>query len=108
MRNFERRIKRVEEELNTGVEDGSAWWENYRKENPIAGQIDDEFVEKHKDDPDFVKECAQGKWSDKTINEYADYYIKRLGELREDPKYASMFQKRVDSGCDEKREDQPA
>jgi hypothetical protein len=106
MRDFDRRIEKIEKELNIG-EDESTWWEDFKKRDPVSAQIHDEFFEKHEDDPDFVKECAEGKFSDKTINACADYHLERLRELREDPKYASMFQKRVDSGCDEKREDQP-
>lgn len=85
MRDFERRIKKIEEELNLGEADGSAWWENYRKQNPVSAMI------------------------------HADYHLARLRELWEDPKYASMFKKGArcgsttltTSGCEERQEDQP-
>jgi hypothetical protein len=105
MRDFERRIKKIEEELKTGEDDGSAWWEDLKKRDPIWAEFHDEFFEKRKNDPDVQKELAEGKLSDKTINEYADGLLERVRECREDPKYASMFRKRVNPGWDERRED---
>lgn len=115
MRDFDRRIRRIAEELNTGEPDGSTWWEDYKKGNPISAQILDEFFEKHKDDPDFQKENTGGRVSDKVINQFADYYFERLPELVKDPKFASMFKKGIGcgstalttSGFDGRQEDQP-
>jgi len=90
MKNFERRIKKIEDELNIG-EDASAWWEDFRERDPISAMIHDEFFEKHKDDPDFVKEWTEGKLSDKTINACADYHLRRLPEIYGDPQYAHLL-----------------
>jgi hypothetical protein len=105
MRDFERRIKVIEKELKTGEDDGSAWWEDFKKRDPAWAEFHEQFFEMHKDDPDFVKELAERKFSDKTINEYADGLLERVRECREDPKYASMFRKRVNPGYDGRQED---
>jgi hypothetical protein len=95
--------KKIEEEQKTTEDDGSAWWEDFKKRDPMWAEFHEQFVEIRKDDPDFQRELAEREFSDKTVNEYADGLLERVGECREDPKYASMFRKRVGPGCDERQ-----
>ena len=104
MRDFERRIRKIEEELKTGEDDGSAWWEDFKKRSPVWAEFHEQFIEIHKDDPDFVKELAEGKFSDKTVNEYADGLLERVRKLRDESKNSSIMQSRAYSGSDIKQE----
>jgi hypothetical protein len=81
MKNHARRIEKVEAELNSARPDDSAWWENFKKRDREGAMIHVEFFEKHADDPKFQKESTEDKWSDETINEFADYVLKRTYEL---------------------------
>jgi len=115
MRDLDRRIKRIEEEVNIDGPDEAAQEEAFRQAFPVGSKIMDEFHEKHQKNPDFIKERAEGRFSDKTINQFADYYFERLPELVKDPKFASMFKKGIGcgstplttSGFDGRQEDQP-
>lgn len=90
MKNFERRIRKIEKELNMDDPDGSVWWENWKKRYPEDARITEEFFEKRKDDPDFVKERAEGGFSDKTINEFADYQIQKARDRLKDPEHRPL------------------
>lgn len=86
MTNFERRIKKLEGELNIGEQDQSAWLEFFKQSFPGLYQDLEDFCQKHQDYPDFVRETIEGKWSDKTINEFADFCLERVQERWKDDK----------------------
>jgi hypothetical protein len=80
MKNLGRRIGKVEAKLNREP-DADSWWEDFKARDPQGAQIREEFFDAHRDDPEFQKEEAEGKWSDETINQFADHVLKRTYEL---------------------------
>jgi hypothetical protein len=54
----------------------------------MLAQIADEFFQKHQNDLNFAIESAEGRFSRKTINRFAGFYLKRDLEFSKDPEYA--------------------
>jgi hypothetical protein len=73
--------------------DGNEWWEEFVKCNPISARIMEEFRGKYRRKlnrvilPQDTAIC----YGEKGIKLFEDYYAKRVYELREDPKSASLF-----------------
>jgi hypothetical protein len=77
MRNLKQRVEKIVKELSIQRPDESAWWEAFKTNQPELSQNCEDFFEKHKNDPDFLKEVTEGKFSDNTINEFADFCLER-------------------------------
>jgi len=78
MRSFERRISKLEEELNMGEEDKAAQWEALKKYHPDLCQAVEDFCKTHQNDPDILKDAIEGKLSDETVGKIADFCLTRV------------------------------
>ncbi|MGB7061144.1 MAG: hypothetical protein WBF13_02175 [Candidatus Zixiibacteriota bacterium] len=80
MKNHARRIEKMEAELNMGGLDEAAQEERFRRLYPDMAQDMDEFLEKHSRDPRFAHECLKGEYRDKTVNQFADFCLKKTSQ----------------------------
>lgn len=65
----------------------SAWWEWFRKTHPESYQDLEDFFQIHQNDPDFKIDNTETGWSDRIINEFADFCLSRIQERSKVNKY---------------------
>jgi hypothetical protein len=72
-------------------------WDDFKKSNPISSQIIVEFgCIKSKKLDSYFKGFEDG-YSDKVIQHYVNFFVKRVKELHADPRYSRFFRRRIRS-----------
>jgi hypothetical protein len=72
-------------------------WEDFEKSHPISSQIISEFGYRNSKKLDSYFKGFEDGYSDKVIQLYVNFFIKRVKELHEDPRYSRFFRRRIRS-----------